>query len=327
MLEKTGEEIYILKSQLVKLTVGDEIFKKKMKILLELLVEWCKKGNNVKNEMVLIKEVRERREEKRKRLERRLERKKEIEKFLMEIIEEKIKEKEKEGEKEIKTEKEIAKKVIQIAQMNNRVKYTLPLDPSLPSFFSPFPISFSMSHFSSSFLPLYQGPSLFSLPLSSLSRFENYISFKGEMGGKKEKKEGKGKVKGSIRPKPFAKGAFRHSFFGLMNEGLVVGERGEKEKGKEGEKVVLKHMIDVWEGEGEGEGGKRGEIREVKECGVVHLVGRRVVEEFTKKGVKGCKIEMVKCEVLEWMNPTMVCIFIFILKKLFFWYFSFFFIF
>ena len=296
-LEKIGDQIFALKSELVTLTVDDEKSKKNMEVMLKKLMERCRNGENVSKELEMVKQVREAREQKRKKLETELERKSEREKLLMAVIEKRLREKELEGDKELERQQMIAQKVLQIAKMDNRVRYEINLDPSEPSFHSPFPVSFAMTHSCGSFLPAYQGDNLFSISPEALRSFDNYVSFGGRRG-----------VVGSIRPGPFAKGAFRYAFFGMIQNGLVVG--GKKEVA--GERVVLKHMIDVYEKEEMEE-----EISELRECAVVHMLGRRVVEEFKKRGVKGCEVEMVKCEVLEWSNPTLVCFFIYIFLYLY----------
>ena len=154
-----------------------------------------------------------------------------------------------------------------------------------------------------------------------LENSNNFMQFQkvGGGGGKGEE----GKVVGSIRPGPFAKGAFRYAFFGVISEGLGVGGT----RGGGGEKVVMKHLMDVYQEEEGGGGGGRGkegvvgaeggELGDLGECGVGHLVGKRVVEEYRKRGVEGGRVEMVSLEVLEWGAPKLVC-FVFVFCFLFF---------
>ena len=251
-----------------------------------------------------MKEERGKREGRQVELQGRLERKIQTEKLLISVIEGKLKKKEIEGEKKLERERMIAEKVIEIAKLDNRVKYELPLDPSLPSFLNPFSVSFTMSHHSAAFLPPYKTEELFTLPLEHLKNYKKYITF--------QKNENK-RVIGTIRPTPFAKGGFRYAYFAMISEGITLG--GPRERGRE--QVVLKHIMDVYEKYEEGEG--RGELGELRECVVGHLLGRRVVEEFRKRRVKGCgEVVMVGCDVLEWGNPTLV---------FFFFFFFFFFVF
>ena len=282
-----------IRYQLADHVIEEERAKKQSQTILEGLLEKNQKGESIQRELDIMKDVRERREEKKKDLDGKLRRNLQTEKLLISLIEGKLRQKEKAGQMKLEHERLVAEKVIEIAKLDNRIKHELPLDCTRPSFSQPFPVSFSMSHHSASFRPTYCGEGLFSLPKEHLENYEKYIEFE-----RQEKK-----VVGSVRPGPFAMGGFRYAYFGMISEGLSLG--GKREIG--GEPVVMKHAMDIYENHEEGAGG---ELRELRECTVAHLLGRRVIGEFNKRGVRGCgEVVMVGCEVLEWANPMLVCIF------------------
>ena len=276
----------MIRHQVANHTTEEEKAKIRSKIALERLFARSKNGEDIRGELEKVTEERERREKKQKELQESLGTKLRTEKLLIGVIEEKLKQQERNREEQLERERLVAEKVIEIARLENRIKYELPLDPTQPSFADPFPVSFLMVHHSASFLPTYQKENFFSLTSESLANYEKYVTFK----------DGGDKVTGTIRPGPFAKGGFRYAYFGMISEGLSLG--GTRERG---EQVVMKHLMDVYDD------GAVGELRDLRECTLSHLLGRRVVEEFKKKAVKDCgSVVMVRCEVLEWATPKLV---------------------